>query len=302
MPIETFQYIDSLDTANPPSTDGLVGADDHLRGIKSTIKASFPQITGVASVTHTTLSLLGSGSVLFASGSAGTPSARFADEPTLGLYRASAGVIGFTGRLSGNGAVPTGAILDFPTTAIPTGWYELNGQAVPRTGETAGLFALFSTAHGAGDGVNTFNLPNYDTRYRRARGSGLAVGTLQGDAIKSHTHAASASAAGDHNHTGSTAVTGAHRHHVMSAEGGTVVSPPLTAYNFLVYGASVGTDWSWSVYGSAAEPSAGLSSLVGDHAHGIYASGDHTHTVTVTAFGDTETRPKSIVVVTCIKA
>ena len=42
MALETGNFID-LNAANPVSTDGLAQADDHLRLIKSTIKATFPE-------------------------------------------------------------------------------------------------------------------------------------------------------------------------------------------------------------------------------------------------------------------
>ena len=53
MALETGTYIDSLVTQNPVATDPLAQADDHLRLIKATIKATFPNITGAVTVTHT---------------------------------------------------------------------------------------------------------------------------------------------------------------------------------------------------------------------------------------------------------
>lgn len=46
MPLETATYISDLNASNPPGTDGLAQADEHLRLIKSTIKATFPNING----------------------------------------------------------------------------------------------------------------------------------------------------------------------------------------------------------------------------------------------------------------
>ena len=40
---------------NPVSTDNLAVADNHIRGIKSAIKATFPNITGAVTATHTVL-------------------------------------------------------------------------------------------------------------------------------------------------------------------------------------------------------------------------------------------------------
>ena len=55
MALESGNFIDSLVATNPVATDGLAQADDHLRLIKATIKATFPNITGAVTVTHTDL-------------------------------------------------------------------------------------------------------------------------------------------------------------------------------------------------------------------------------------------------------
>jgi hypothetical protein len=55
MALESGTYIDSLVSTNPAATDGLAQADDHMRLIKATILASFPNITGAITATHTVL-------------------------------------------------------------------------------------------------------------------------------------------------------------------------------------------------------------------------------------------------------
>jgi hypothetical protein len=55
MALESGTYIDSLVATNPVATDGLAQADDHMRLIKAAIKATFPNITGAVTVTHTDL-------------------------------------------------------------------------------------------------------------------------------------------------------------------------------------------------------------------------------------------------------
>ena len=44
MALETGTYIDSLVVTNPAATDALSQADEHLRLLKSTIKATFPNV------------------------------------------------------------------------------------------------------------------------------------------------------------------------------------------------------------------------------------------------------------------
>lgn len=55
MALESATYINGLVTTNPTSTDALAQADDHLRLIKTTIKATFPNVTGAVTATHTQL-------------------------------------------------------------------------------------------------------------------------------------------------------------------------------------------------------------------------------------------------------
>lgn len=55
MPIEAATYISTLNASNPPSTDLLAEGDDHLRLLKSVLLASFPNITGAMTATHTVL-------------------------------------------------------------------------------------------------------------------------------------------------------------------------------------------------------------------------------------------------------
>ena len=60
MALESGTYINSLNAANPASTDGLGQADDHIRLIKSAIKATFPNLTGAVTVTQNDLNGIGS--------------------------------------------------------------------------------------------------------------------------------------------------------------------------------------------------------------------------------------------------
>lgn len=53
MALETGTFISDLVAANPTGSDALAFADDHLRLIKSTVKATFPNISGAVTKTHT---------------------------------------------------------------------------------------------------------------------------------------------------------------------------------------------------------------------------------------------------------
>jgi hypothetical protein len=53
--LETGTYIDDLVATNPTGSDPKSEGDDHIRLLKSTIKATFPNITAAVTPTHTEL-------------------------------------------------------------------------------------------------------------------------------------------------------------------------------------------------------------------------------------------------------
>lgn len=55
MAIETATYISDLNISNPPGSDPVGQADDHLRLLKSVIKSTFPNITGPVTSTQAQL-------------------------------------------------------------------------------------------------------------------------------------------------------------------------------------------------------------------------------------------------------
>lgn len=58
--IESATFISDLNAANPGSNDLKSEGDDHVRLVKNTLKATFPNITGAVTLTHTQLNALGS--------------------------------------------------------------------------------------------------------------------------------------------------------------------------------------------------------------------------------------------------
>lgn len=286
MPVETFNFLDSLNASNPVSTDGQVQGDDHIRGIKAAIKATFPSIAGACAITDTQLSNLGAGNLNIAGdGSAVAPSIGYASDATIGFYKISTGIQGITGRLLGNGAVEVGAIVDFIHATIPAGYYSANGQSVPRTGSTAALFALIGTTYGAGNGTTTFNLPNLELAFLRASGPGRANGTFEGDGIRSHTSAVSG-VTGSHSHAIGVSLASADLHAnptTVSNEGGGGGAASLAIVG-LTGGASIPVSGSMTFNTSCSTNDA------------LSVSGTATYT------GAADTHPFNYAVVRCIKS
>jgi microcystin-dependent protein len=121
------------------------------------------------------------------------------------------------------GLAQVGDIKVVAYSTVPTGWRECDGSAISRT-DYADLFAKLGTIHGTGDGVTTFNLPDYRGRFlriwdhaagrdpnsatRTAMATGGAtgdnVGSVQGGAVEAHRHfvavdGSSSSSLGDSN-------------------------------------------------------------------------------------------------------
>ena len=89
-----------------------------------------------------------------------------------------------------------GEIRMFGGTFAPVGWALCNGQLLSIS-QNAALFTLIGTTYG-GDGVNTFALPNLQSRIPLHQGPGFVMGqisgtetvTLTGGQIPSHSHPA----------------------------------------------------------------------------------------------------------------
>ena len=71
MAIETASYISDLNSSNPPGSDPVGQADDHIRLLKSVLQTTFPNITGPVSATQLQLNTgtVPTGCILLWSGS-----------------------------------------------------------------------------------------------------------------------------------------------------------------------------------------------------------------------------------------
>ena len=58
MSLENANFIDGLVSTNPVAVDPLSQADDHIRLLKSTVKATFPSITGAVTATQQEINVL----------------------------------------------------------------------------------------------------------------------------------------------------------------------------------------------------------------------------------------------------
>jgi microcystin-dependent protein len=87
--------------------------------------------------------------------------------------------------------IPAGTIHMSVASAVPTGYLRCNGNAVSRSTYSV-LFAAIGTTFGAGDGITTFNVPNFEGAFLRGQGNqtvggvnyaAAAIGTAQQDQV-----------------------------------------------------------------------------------------------------------------------
>lgn len=161
-------------------------------------------------------------------------------------------------------ATKIGTIITFPVNVTPTGFLECNGALISRTAY-ADLFAVIGTIYGAGNGSTTFKIPDLRGEFIRGfdNGRGVDVGRTIGSS--------QSDAYGSHTHIGSTNTTGEHTH---------------TAKGMVASAASYSPT-------NGSEPLSGTVTTS--------SSGAHSHTVTINASGSTETRPRNIAMMYCIK-
>ena len=138
MTVESATYISQLNTSNPAASDNISEGDDHLRLIKSVLKAQFPGLaTTAVTQTSTQMNKLGFeiGSIVM-----------FASNTT-------------------------------PTTETISGvrdWLICDGSAYS-TSTYSGLYGVIGTVFGTSG--SDFKVPDYRTFFPVGVGSGFSLGT-----------------------------------------------------------------------------------------------------------------------------
>lgn len=188
--------------------------------------------------------------------------------------------------------VSPGTIITSVATSM-NGYFLCDGAAYSRT-TYADLFKVIGTTYGSGNGVSTFNVPNFKDRFLQMVGDKTVIGQMIEPGLPSitHLHTGTTDGAGSHSHTrgtmnitgtfdgntddGSTYKTGAFYIH----------STPGTGANGGSGAGVIGFDASKSWTGSTSEAS--------NHTH-VFTTGNNSDVNTI--FGaSTTVQPKSSVV------
>lgn len=159
--------------------------------------------------------------------------------------------------ISSSDGNPIGTILNYAPSTLPTGYLWANGQAISRSTYSA-LFAAIGTTFGVGDGVSTFNLPDF--RGRICIGTnpmgGSTDGTLAARVLGTKYGAESVTVA--HTHTGSFSIDD---HEVSITPSGSVAVNNFVGTSSVSISATIGTtNISYTPTGTATLDSLVLSS------------------------------------------
>lgn len=184
MGLETGTYIDSLNTSNPGATDSVAQGDDHIRLLKSTIKNTFPNITGAMTATHTELNLLDGCT-------ANTAELNYVDIATLGTVEASKAVTADSNKditgirnLTVTGTITNSSIITL-ADVYPVGSIYINASVATNPATLLG----FGTWVAFGTGRTMVGIDAGQTEFDTLEETGGAkTHTLTVSEIPAHTH------------------------------------------------------------------------------------------------------------------
>ena len=191
MGLETGTFIDSLNSSNPAAGDPVNEGDDHIRLVKSTVKATFPNISGAVTSTHTELNLLDGVT-------ANTTELNYVDVATLGTAEASKAITAdankdITGirNLTMTGTLTVGGNTAATLQAVyPVGSIYINASVSTNPATLLG----FGTWAAFGAGRVMVGLDSGDTDFDAAEETGGAkTKTLSISELPAHTHTIAAS-------------------------------------------------------------------------------------------------------------
>jgi hypothetical protein len=227
MALESATYIDGLNASNPAASDAINTADDHLRLIKSAIKATFPNITGPVTKTQAEINGL---APLASPTFTGTPAAPTASPGTNTTQLATTAFVQAARTAVLEAVYPVGSVYvnatnsTNPGTLLGFGTWTAFGAGRVMVGHNASdpLFDTAEETGGSKDAVavehtHTFsattNTTGAHTHGITMRVEGTAGGgrTLNYDGTNlAGTNTIAVQSAGDHSHTvsGTTGSTG----------------------------------------------------------------------------------------------
>jgi microcystin-dependent protein len=176
-------------------------------------------------------------------------------------------------------------------STAPAGWLKANGAAVSRT-TYAALYAAIGTTYGAGDGTNTFNLPDYRGYFLRGLDDGRGIdasrvlGSIQDSQNLAHNHGVN---------------DPAHAHGVYDPGHNHGVNDPGHSHSYLApHGGGYGNDNSGNGLQTESTGVSGTGIWLNASGTGIGIYGAGTG-ISIQNNGGTEARPKNMAALILIK-
>jgi microcystin-dependent protein len=198
LPLETATYVTDLVTSNPAHTDGLSQADSHMRLLKSTLKATFPNFTsGSLASTQAALdaaatAAAGTSASRIPLGTAALPGLTPIGDPNTGILSpaadqlavslggtqvllmggsalvtslgVAAAAVASTGAYSGGTGqlVPIGAVLEWYEDVLPAegGYCWANGQIIASASTVCPILLARWGSRFGGNGTTTMGVPD----------------------------------------------------------------------------------------------------------------------------------------------
>lgn len=194
-----------------------------------------------------------------------------------------------TNGISSLSVFDSGDIVATGRSTARTGFLMCDGSAVSRT-TYASLFTAIGTAYGAGDGTNTFNVPNFRGRFllgKATSGTGSTLGSTGGAIDHTHTGGTvSGSTASESSHTHSISASGTHTHGVGTLTSGLYDSAADQEVDANLDGSRVLVAGQGHLH-----PLSGATAAGGDHNHGgaTGGGGSHSHGAGTLAVGTSGT-------------
>ena len=196
---------------------------------------------------------------------------------------------------AGYGFNPPGSVIWYAGNTAPTGYLKANGDSIPNgSGTVQGVAADYSGLYAIVGG----SLPDLRGEFIRGWDDGRnidgsrAIRSTQSQQAESHNHVATTGTDGSHTHTASSSENGAHTHNTKVE-----TSPDYDGNQY---------DWMHEAARDDDDGTNVATSSAGAHTHTITVdttNSVHTHNISVQnqVGGGTETRPRNVALLACIK-